>query len=272
MQTKTSQVAVPAAADTWTDLTAITVPAGVKSLKKVIVGVAVDEADPAGVRIAPVFRLQGAGLDEQNPHEYIAPCGNIGAKTTSGAYACELNVFEYDVDIPVTPGGVITPQVITLDEAITAGTCSIALEFSEEAPKAANSMSQYVDVTMTTTAGAWYTVGTITVPQPGKGKAPTRIKNLTLAIPTDQATIALLRCSSRFRLSGAGINEPGDHEYLGPQSGTGCNTAGILGYSKQAIQHPTDIPVNAGGQILVEHYLTTETPTAGTAILGVQYA
>ena len=271
MQAHTQVVAVPTAADAWTSFTDIMVPAGAKSLKKVIVGVAVDEADPAGVRFAPVFRLLGSGLLEQSPHEYLGPAGNIAAKTTSGAYASELNVVEHDVDIPVATGGTITPQVITLDEAMTAGTCSICLIFSEAEAEAANSMSTYIDAAMTTTAGAWAAVGTITIPQMAAGKAPTRIIELAMMIATDQATIALLRCASRFRLTGSGIAEGGLHEYLGPQSGTGASTAGILGYSHQMVKLKTEIPVNAGGQILVEQFLTTETPTAGTAALGMMF-
>ena len=272
MMAHTSQVAVPAAAATWTDLTAIIVPAGAQSLKKVVVALAVDEADPAGVRFGPVFRLLGSGLSEQSPHEYVGPCGNIAAKTTSGAFASELGTVEYEVDIGVSVGGTIQPQVNTPGEAITAGTCSICLIFSADAPSGRNSMSQYVTAAMTTTAGAWAAVDTITVPQLSQGKAPVKITEIAMAIATDQAAIALLRCASRFRLSGSGVGEGGNHEYLGPHSGTGCNTAGILGYEHQLVRLKTEIPVNAGGQILVEQYLTTETPTAGTAIVGVLYA
>ncbi len=267
----TSQVAVPAAADTWTDLTAITVPAGMTRIRQVRTALAVDEADPAGVRFAPVFRIEGSGLSEQSPHHFFGPAGNIGAKTTSGAYAFEGGIQEYDVDIPVSPGNSILPRVVTLDEAITAGTCSIELVFDDQAPMLKNSMSDYVDVAMTTTAGAWYTIGTLTVPSPESGRNPTVIRQISTMIATDQATIALLRCASRFRLSGSGLVGSGPLELLGPHSGTGCNTAGILGYSRQVVHQKTNIPISAGGQILAEHYLTTETPTAGTAALLVLY-
>lgn len=272
MQSHTQVVAVPAAADTWTSFSDIVVPAGAKRISKVVVGLAIDDADPSGHRNAPVFRLLGSGLQEQSPHQYIGPCGNIAAKTTSGAFACELNVQEYDVDIAVTVGGSITAQVDTLDEAVTAGTCAICLIFDGNDASGRNSMSDYVDSAATTTADGWYTIGTLTVPQLKEGKAPTKITEVCMAIATDQATIALLRCSSRFRISGSGVDEGGLHEFLGPQSGTGCNTAGILGYDRQLVRLKVDIPVSPGGQILVEHYLTTETPTAGTAIFGVLYA
>lgn len=268
---KTSQVAVPTSADAYTDMTAIVVPVGAKSIKRVKIGIAVDEADPAGARLNASVRLTGAGLDEQNPHEYVGPAGNIAAKTTSGAYACELNFTEYDVDIPVKEGGTITPQAISFDEVITAGTISIQLDFSSETAKAKNSMAQQVNAAMTTSAGAWSTIDTMRVPMLVAGKAPTKIKKIAVACPTDQATIALLRCALRVRATGSGIAESGDHEYLGPHNGTGCNTAGILGYSHQIVEHDVDIPVNAGGDILWEQYLTTETPTAGTVIVGVLY-
>lgn len=271
MQAHTQVVAVPAAADSWTDFTAVSVPAGAQRLTQVAIALAVDEADPAGVRFAPVVRLIGSGLLEQSPHEFVGPCGNICAKTTSGAMSAELNPVIYDVDIPVQVGGQITPQVNTLDEAITAGTVLIGLTFDKDPAKAKNSMSQYVDAAMTTTAGAWASVGTINVPQLAQGQAPSRIKEIAMAIATDQATIALLRCASRFRLTGSGLAEGGLHEFLGPASGTGCNTAGILGYDRQMVRQVVDIPVNPGGQIVVEQMLTTETPTAGTAIFGVLY-
>jgi len=272
MQAHTTQVAVPAAADSWTDMTAIVVPAGVTRLVKVCVALAVDEADPAGVRFAPLVRLIGSGLMEQSPHVYVGPCGNIAAKTTSGACSAELNPVCYDVDIAVAVGGTIQAQTMTPDEAITAGTISCGLIFDTGTVKQANSMSDWVDAAMATTAGGWYTVGTLTVPQMEKGKAPTKIRMIVMAIATDQATIALLRCASRFRLSGSGLAEGGLHEFLGPHSGTGCNTAGILGYDRQTVPLEVEMTVNAGGTILVEHYLTTETPTAGTAIFGVLYA
>jgi hypothetical protein len=252
-------------------MTAITVPAGMKSIKMCCCALAPDEADPAGVRFAPVFRLEGSGLGEQLPHHFFGPAGNIATKTTSGAFAFEGGVQKYDVDIPVKEGSTILPRVLTLDEAITAGTLSIALCFSDEAPKLKNSMSDYVDVAATTTAGAWYTIGTLTVPKTTEGKDPTVIRAISMILATDQATLALLRCASRFRLSGAGLKHSGPLEFLGPHSGTGCNTAGILGYSRQIEHLAVNIPVNAGGTILVEHYLTTETPTAGTAALLVMY-
>lgn len=267
----TSQVAVPAAADTWTDMTAITVPAGMKTIQRVICGLAPDEADPAGVRFAPVFRLEGSGLAEQAPHHYLGPAGNIAAKTTSGAYAFEGGLQFYEVDIPVREGSTILPRVNTLDEAITAGTFSIALVFSDAAPKQKNSMSDYVDSAMSTVAGAWYTIGTLTVPKTAAGGDPTTIRQISMMGATDQATIALLRCALRFRISGAGIKASGPLEFLGPHSGTGCAVAGVLGYSAQVVHLPTEIPVGAGGAILVEHYITTETPTAGTVAFLVLY-
>lgn len=270
-QAQTQMIAVPTAAAAWTDFTAIPVPAGAQRLIKVIVGYAVDEADPAGIRFAPIFRLLGSGLVEQSPHIFVGSCGNIAAKTTSGAYACELNIQDYDVDVPVTVGGSIQAQVNSLGEATTAGTASICLVFDNNPAVQKNSMSDEVDAAMTTTAGAWATVGTIQVPQLAAGNAPTAIREIAMGIATDQATLALLRCASRFRFSGSGLSEGGLHEFLGPHSGTGANTAGVLGYSHQMVRTKVNMPVNPGGQILVEHWLQTETPTAGTAVVGVLY-
>ena len=65
-------VAVPAAADTWTDVGTFTVPAGVKRLKKLRFGLAPDWAVTAvSVRAAPVFRLIGSGTLEQGDHQYL---------------------------------------------------------------------------------------------------------------------------------------------------------------------------------------------------------
>lgn len=267
----TTQTAVPGAADTWTDCTAVSVPAEMKRCKKVRVALAVDEADPAGVRFAPVCRLEGSGLGEQAPHHYLGPAGNIAAKTTSGAYAFEGGVQQYDTDIPVVPGSTITPRINTLDESITAGTFTVELVFDDQAPKAKNSQADYVDAAMTTTAGAWAAVGTLRVPKVEGGKDAARIKKISLMVATDQATIALLRCASRFRMYGSGLKGSGPLEFAGPHNGTGCNTAGILGYSRQIVHQDVDIEVVPGSDITVEQYLTTETPTAGTVACGVQY-
>lgn len=267
----TSQVAVPVAADTWTDMAAITVPAGMKTITRIICGLAPDEGVGAGVRFAPVFRLEGSGLAEQAPHHYFGPAGNINAPTTSGAVAFEGGLQEYVVDIPVREGSVILPRVNSLDEPATAGTFSIALVFSDAAPKLKNSMSDYVDAAMSVVAGAWFAVGTLTIPKTEAGRDPTTIRQVSMIIATDQATLTLLRCASRFRISGAGIKASGPLEFLGPHSGTAALTAGITGFSRQVVHLPTEIPVNAGGAILVEHFLTTETPTAGTAAFLVLY-
>lgn len=271
MQAHTQVVAVPTVADAWTDFTAFAVPAGAQRIVQIAVALAVDEADPGGQRFAPTFRLLGSGLLEQSPHVFLGPCGNIGAKTTSGAYACELNPIVYDVDIPVQTGGTINAQVMSATEIITAGTASIGITFDNGAVVQKNSMADLVSATMTTTANAWATVGTLTVPQMAAGNAPSAIKEIAIGVATDQATIALLRCASRIRFSGSGLAEGGLHEFLGPHSGTGCNTAGVLGYSHQTVRQKVNMAVNPGGQILVEQYLATETPTDGTTIVGVLY-
>lgn len=92
-----------------------------------------------------------------------------------------------------------------------------------------------------------------------------------MGLATDQVTLALLRTSSRFRLTGAGIADVGLHEFLGPASGTAGNTAGVLGIDHQMVRQKTDLTVSPGGDIVVEQMIDVETPTAGTAVFGVLY-
>ncbi len=270
MQSETGIVAVPIAADAWTDVNEFVVPAGVKSLIRFIGSLAPDMGAAGAVRIAPVFRLQGSGLGEQSPHEFVGPCGNAVMGGT-GAGTLQLNHEEYELDIPVTVGGTIMVQVNTLDEAVTAGTVRTQLVYSDASSKAKNSQAQYIDHAMAAAADVWAEVGTITVPVMATGKNPTRIKEVIAAFATDQAALALLRCSARFRLTGSGLAEGGAHEFLGPASGTIVFTEGVLTYDRQVVRHKTEIPVNPGGQILVEQLLDVETPTDGTAILGLLY-
>lgn len=270
MQSECGVVAVPGAADTWTDIEDFTVPAGVKRLTGFIVSVAPDFGAAVNVRYAPVFRLEGSGLLEQSPHEYVGNFGNM-SHGTIGAACVEPNNRRYDVDIPVQTGGVITAQVNTLDEAITAGTVRVQVLYDNETVKQANSQSQYIDAALTVVAGAWAAVGSIIVPRMAEGKSPTKIKKVVIGMATDQAAIALLRCSGRIRLTGAGIAEGGSHEILGPASGTVATTDGVLAYDHQTVECEIEIPINAGGEIEVEQYLDTETPTAGTVAVGLMY-
>jgi hypothetical protein len=271
MQSISQTMAVPTAADAWTNFTAFTAPAGATRIVQVSFATSPDEADPAGVRFAPVLHISGSGVAEQDPHFYLGNAGNIASKTTSGAYASELNVANYDVDIPIAVGGSIQAQGLSIGEAYTAGTFDVAVGFDNGQVAQKNSMSDYVSHAQPTAADSWQLVGTLTVPALASGNNPTAIKELCMMHATDQATLALLRAATRFRISGAGVNEFGTHEFLGPHSGTGCNTAGVLGYSHQMVRQKCQVPVNAGGAILVEAYVATELPTAGTVALGVLY-
>jgi len=270
MQSEVVDAAVPVAADAWTAVGTFVVPAGVERIRKVLVSVAPDFGATADIRFAPVFRLLGSGLLEQSPHEYVGPCGNA-TLATSGSGAVEPNNIEYDVDIPVQTGGTIDAQINTLDEIITAGTARVGLVYDVGAPETPNSQSQYVDAALTTVADVWAAVGTLTVPRMAEGASPTKIIKVVMAMATDQAALALLRCSGHFRLSGSGLNEGGTHEFLGPASGSTAATPGVVVYDRQTVSLDIEIPVNAGGQILVEQFLDTETPTAGTAICGLMY-
>jgi hypothetical protein len=275
MQSESQIVAVPSAADSWTDFTNFSVPAGVSRLVKVRMAVAPDWGTTAGsVRCAPVFRLTGSGLLEQSPHEYLGMFAGH-AEVTTGGITQTLLTAEYDVDIPVQTGGVVTVQVNTLDEAVTAGTCLVNLFYDAGNVVQTNSQSQYVDSAGTTTADAWATVGTIVVPAPQEGNKPKRIKRIGMGVAVDQGTSAIsLRCASRFRLSGSGIGEGGSHDYVGPVAFTGeIGTTPSQGIAQDngTVWIDVDVPVNASGSILVEHRYDVETPTASTVAVVLVY-
>jgi hypothetical protein len=264
--------AAPTAADAWTAVGTITVPAGAKSIKKVKVGATSDAgAAAATTHFAPVIRLLGSGLEEQSPHEYIAPGSNIPLIAATAGYAiAESNFIEYDVDIPVSVGGVIDVQSIALDEVQT-GDVAVELDFSAEAATGKNSMSQYVDAVIGA-VNTWVTVGTITIPQPKAGGEPKKIKEIICGVVPDVAATAVSEMVvTRFRISGAGVAEGGTHEYLGNQAGNGCVVTGPGVYQNCIVKHKLEVPVNAGGQILVEQRLETEVPDGGTAVFGVLY-
>lgn len=272
MQSMTVVAAAPTAADAWTAVGSITVPAGAKSIKKVKVGATSDAGTAAATtHFAPVIRLLGSGLEEQSPHEYIAPGSNIPLIAATAGYAiAESNFIEYDVDIPVSVGGVIDVQSIALDEVQT-GDVSVELDFSGEAAAGKNSMAQYVDAAIGA-VNTWVNVGTITIPQPKAGGEPKEIKEIICGIVPDVAATAVSEMVvSRFRISGAGIAEGGTHEYLGNQAGNGCVVTGPGVYQNCIVRHKLPIPVNAGGQILVEQRIETEVPDGGTAVFGVLY-
>jgi len=272
MISQTGIVAVPAAADSWTSINEFTVPADVKRLSKVKFSVAPDFGVAAtSIRVAPVYRLQGSGLLEQSPHEYVGNMGGLSAVTV-GSAVMQDNVIEYDVDIPVQTGGTIDVQVNTLDEAITAGTVRCELEFDEIAPTLKNSMSQYADAALDTTPDRWATVDTITVPRAAEGKSPTKIREIDIGTGIDQGVAAIsLRVGARVRLSGSGVGRSGALEFLAASAGNESITDGVIAYSNLTKKHHVNIPINAGGQILIEQRVDVETPTAGTIAVGLLY-
>ena len=270
-QSKTITAAVPSAADVWEDVAVVTVPANVQMLQKILFSLSPDFGATGTNRAAPIFRIIGSGLLEQSPHEYIGPCADA-VLGVSGAAVFQLNHLEYMVEAAVATGGTITVQVNTVDEAIAAGTIRAMLVFVEETAPSGNHQSQVVNAAMATTADLWAAVDTVTIPRMGEGNNPTRIKRIAIAGGPDQAALALLRMSLRIRLSGSGLGEGGDHEFLGPANGTMAATPGVLGYDNLVVFYDVDIPINAGGQIEVEQILDTETPTAGTVIVGFEYA
>lgn len=273
MQSETIVGAVPAAADTWNDIGTVVVPAGVKRLMRIRAGIAPAPGALAQVHTTPVIRLIGAGLLEQNPHEYVLQGVNFAvAAANTGGFNAEPEVFTYDVDIPVAVGGQITVQANYLDEIVAALTSRVELSYDEKDAVAKNNMAQYVDAAAPVAVGTWTAVGTLSVPQVGEGKSPSRIKEIICGITPDVAGNALLRNSARFRLSGSGLKEGGLHQFIATQMGVMWTTPGAQGSFRPIVRIPVDLPVNAGGQILVEALSDIDLqPATSTAVLGVLY-
>lgn len=272
MQSMTITAASPTAANAWTAVGTITVPAGAKSIKKVKVNAISDAGTAAATtHFAPVVRLLGSGLEEQSPHEYVGPGSNIPLIAATAGYAiAETNFHEYDVDIGVSVGGVIDVQSLAITEVQT-GQISVELDFSPEPAGGKNSMAQYVTAPIGA-VNTWVTVGTITIPKPGEGSEPKKIKEIVCGVVPDVAATAVSEMvSTRFRISGAGVAEGGTHEYLGNSAGNGCVVTGPGVYQDTMVRHEIDIPINAGGQILVEQRVDTEVPDGGDAVFGVLY-
>jgi len=273
MQSETVVADAPVAADTWTTVGVITVPAGVSSLKKVLVGL-VPDAGVAAIALcsAPVVRLLGSGLLEQSPHEYVCQGVDIALIAATAGYAvAEPETFEYDVDIPVAVGGTIDVQINSLADVMP-GTSRGELVFSEAAAGAANQMCQYINAVRTATPDVWAAVGTITIPRLEVGRSPTKIKEIAMGIVTDAVGTAVSeRTSARFRMSGSGIAEGGSHEFLATGSGGGAVVTGPGVYDRPIVRREVDIPINSGGQILVEQMMDSEVPDGGEAVFGVLY-
>lgn len=263
--------AVPAAANTWTTIGTFTVPAGMKRIIQVHVGICPKMGTAGTVRIAPVFKISGSGLGEQDPHEFPGPCGDA-VMGTSGSGTLQMNELVYNVDIPVNPGATFDALVNTVDEAVTAGTIRILVVYDTTDRAGKNSQSQYVTLAGTTTPDVWATIGTITIPKLDDAHSPTQIIEVVVGVAPDQAAVAVLECSSWIRLSGAGLQESGKHEFTGPSIGNMAATPGVLTYDSCVVRHQIGIPINAGGQILVEQLFDTETPTASSFLVGLRYA
>jgi hypothetical protein len=273
-QSSTGFVAVPTAADTFTRIYLDTVPAGATRLRKIRGSLALDHgAGAISVRDAPVFRLQGNGLQEQSPHDYLGMFGGAAWVGVGGAVQ-ENMTAKYDVDIPVSTGGTIDVQIDTLDEAITAGTVLAELTYDDQPAAAVNQMAQYVDSAGTTTVDVWANIGTITVPKTITAKDPVKIVKVCLGVAPDQGTTTgSLRTSSRFRMSGSGIGGgAGLHEFIGPTGAEADLTSGAKLNQAGTVWLDTDIPVNAGGLITVDHRYEIEVPTASTVAMGLVYA
>lgn len=271
-QSQTVIGAVPGAADAWTDVGTINVPAGVKRLAKIRASIAPDTGALAQVHCMPVIRLMGAGLLEQNPHEYVLQgCTLSITAANSGSVTVEPEIMEYDVSIPVSVGGSITVQINMVNEIPAAMTSRVELDFDEQDATDKNSMSHYVEATPPAAAGAWVAVGTLRVPQSSEGNSPTAIKEIVCGRVADVAGNVLIRNSARFRLSGSGLKEGGTHEFISTGSGVMWTTPGGQGYDRAIKRIKRHLEVNAGGDILVESIADVEIPEGGTDILAVHY-
>ena len=274
MQSETVVADAPVAADVWTAIDTITVPAGVSSLKKILVGLVPDAGVAAALLCsAPVVRLLGSGLLEQSPHEYVCQGVDIAliAAAVGGAVA-EPETFEYDVDIPVAVGGTIDVQIMSTADVMP-GTSRAELVFSDKAAAADNQMSQFVTAAIPAAADVWAEVDVITVPRLDVGNSPKKIREIAMGVVTDTASAAAsLRTSARFRISGSGVAEGGDHEFLATGSGGSAVVTGPGVYDRAIVRRKVEIPVNSGGQILVEQMLDSELPDGGQAVFGVLYS
>ena len=274
MQSESVTAAAPAAANAWGAVGIIPVPAGVKSLKQVKIGVAPDPGVLAAtVHLAPVFRITGSGLQEQNPHQYVAQgsdCVLIAA--TTALINCQPAVQIYDVDIPVATGGPILIETMSIAEVVP-GSARAELVFSPDAAAAGNSMSDFVTAVMPAAPAAWVAVGILVVPQLSGGGNPKRIKRIDCGLVMDNlAAVTSLRTSIRFRMTGSGIAEPGNHMFLGNQASGSNVVTGSGCYDRMIVTHFCDVPVNPGGAILVEAIMDVELTDGGDSVFGVQYA
>lgn len=273
MQSETVQAAT-GAANVWVATGNIVVPAGVVSLKKVIVGVAPDPGFAAAtIHLVPVFRLLGSGLLEQNPHQYVAQ--GVDKTTIAGGLVGvfpEPALATFEVDIPVQTGGVIEVQHMNIAEAFP-GIARCELMFAADAASPGNNMSDYVTAVAPAAVAAWIAVGNLTVPQLGAGASPKRIKRIDCGLVPDgvAAVTTSIMVSSRFRLTGSGVAEGGNHHILGNQNVQACVAAGEGFSDRCIIMHIVDIPVNAGGIILVEQ-INDGDIQPGDSVFGVQYA
>lgn len=270
MQSETVALNATPVADTWTTVGTFNVPAGVKRLTRVKVGVTLDAPAATVVRVLPAWRIMGSGLSEQSPHEFIGSSGGV-CGIAANVPPLSLENQEYEVDIPVMTGGQYLVQVNFIDEAAIPVTAKCEVAYDNLDPVRKNSMSQYVDAAQPTAANAWQAVGTLTVPQLAAGNNPTKIREIVMAHAIAEATTGLLRASLRVRLSGSGIAEGGSHEFIGANQGAGVYAAFGAAYDKGTIRQIADIPVNPGGSILVEAQIDSDIPTAGSVAVGVLY-
>lgn len=266
--------AASGALNVWVAVGNIQVPAGAASLKKVKVVLAPDPGVAAAApHTIPVFRLTGSGLLEQSPHIYLGQPIDvvlIAAATTLVSIEPAVNIYE--CDIPVQVGGQIVVESMCVTEAFV-GSMNAELVFDSAQAGSGNCMSDMVTAVMPAAPAVWAQVGVLQVPQLGTGNSPKRIKRVDCGFANDSAGgVTSLRCSIRFRITGSGVAEGGLHHFLGTANSSSGVAASTGGHDRMLIKHECDIPVNAGGQVVVEAIFDVELPDAGDMVFGVQYA
>lgn len=274
MNSITSTVAVPSSADSPTAFPNIRVPAGAKRINRITFALTPDPGTSAtSIRCAPIFDLIGSGLGEQSPHEFLGSFGGW-AMVTDGAYSLWGGQQTYETDLPVAVGSDITPRVNTLDEAVTAGTCTVQIEFDDVTPRQnSNTMSAQVNVAGDTTADRWTLVDNLTIPVAPEGRQPSKIVEVGIGLAIDSGTSAIsLRNALRVQLTGAGLKGGSAAIELLGQNGAfnqvTAGASGLLQYTKRIDVSKTPIYVNPGGVVKVEHRFDVETPTASTVCVG----
>ena len=243
-----------------------------KRIKHISIGIAPDQTlASTSIRLLSIVRIIGSGITEQSPHDYLGPSGGFFNLTDEGVAVGKLNA-EYDVDIRLGLGGDINIQLATITEVLAAGSMTVGLQFDDNEPTQGNSMSDVLSAVQPTAADAFQNLGTLVVPSGEGGKAPSKIKKITIAIGLDQGIAAFsLRHALSIRITGSGLKGGGLHEFVGPHGDSGIVVIGGSAFEDTKIVLDADLEVNPAGNLVIDAILINELPTASTVGVGVSY-